>query len=87
MGSAQLSQETLEEWREHPVTRAVLASLKRCLAMEEASLTHAYWTGGAVRDPQALEVRRLAFRHKQDLVEDLSEASAEDFISMMETEQ
>lgn len=69
----------LEEWREHPVTREILAGLRVCLDRERDALTRAYWDG-----VQNLEADRKAFFRRESLLLDLSEASADDFQSMME---
>jgi len=76
---AALSDEALEEWRAHPVSvlvrQALLASLKE--QREAASL--AYWAGRPWPEQD-----RLALLRQESLVEDMFEASADDFKAMMD---
>lgn len=69
-----LKQETLDEWREHPVTRRILAVLRQAAEANRESQKSQMWASGQRDD--------VAFGHAQaqlQLIEDLTEASASDW--------
>ena len=74
-----LSDEALAEWRLHPVSQMVLSCLRAQLQAQRASATAAWWEGRPWPEADRLSVLRL-----EALVEDMFEASADDFKAAME---
>ena len=66
--------EALEEWREHPVTRQVLALLQEGADVNRAALASQLWLAGEC-DKEMLGRAKA----QGELIEDLKEASADDF--------
>ena len=73
-GQLKFSEESLAEWREHPVTAVVLAILARGAASNKALLLDAMWESSVV------DLERLGRAKAQaELIEDMMAATAEDW--------
>jgi hypothetical protein len=68
-----LSEQKLNEWREHPVTILVLETLQMAAEMHKGAICEAFLAG-----QDNLEDKRLRWQALCQVLEDLTEATAED---------
>lgn len=73
-----LTRDELDEWRSHPVTERLLEVLRKGTAANKAALQASLWAKGSC-DPEALGRVKAA----EELIEDLTEATCEDWNSWM----
>ncbi len=67
-----MKQQDVEQWLEHPVTRAVLSALKKHAEAIRFEVNQDYWAKGVVKDESRLKV--LMF---EDVISQIEEATAE----------
>jgi hypothetical protein len=53
-----MTEDALEEWREHPVTIEIMTALGNYLDARESSATAAYWSGTPVTEAERVSIRR-----------------------------
>lgn len=68
-----LSNEQLEEWREHPVTQALRLVLQGQLAAIRDQSLRAYWSGNPIPEADRQSIRRM-----EGFLEDLFETSSDE---------
>ena len=71
----QFSEQQLKEWREHPVTEAMLGLQRQVLEARGQAISSRYLAG---MDPAQLEPERQLYQALRQVLEDFEEASAED---------
>lgn len=73
-----LTDDALDLWRGHPVTRAIEMALRAQTARQRRAAEAAYWRGAAWPEDQRLSLLRM-----EALVEDIFESSAADLNEAM----
>jgi hypothetical protein len=77
----QLTDEALAEWRAHPVTEYVRAVLGKSLGFQREQCKAAAWAGTPWPEEKRLSLHRVL-----TLSEDMFEASAADFVTILNLE-
>ena len=70
-----MDQEQLDEWREHPVTRALKAAMLGALEREREAVARLLWAGDFSADADRARMRVLV---REEFVEDFFELDEDD---------
>ncbi len=80
-----MKQQDVEQWLEHPVTRAVLSALKKHAEAIRFGVNQDYWATGTVRDESRLKV--LMFEEVIDQIKGATAERINTYLSSEETEK